>query len=128
MAHVLLIEPDTILASTYRQALQHAGHTVACVHTAQDAVYEADNSKPDVVVLELQLAAHDGIEFLHEFRSYPEWQRTPVIVNSAMHPAMLAPVRQALEYDLGVTTCLYKPQTTLQQLLRAIALQAAKTV
>jgi CheY-like chemotaxis protein len=120
MAHVLLIEPDTVLARTYMQALQHAGHTVAHASGAQDAVNEADGKRPDVVVLELQMAVHDGVEFLQEFRSYPEWQEIPIVVNTSIIPAALAPVRQALEHDLGVVTCLYKPRTTLQQLISAV--------
>lgn len=68
--HVLLIEPNTLLAATYRQALQHAGHEVRHVTGAQAAVMAADGRTPDVVVLELQLPQHSGLEFLHEFRSY----------------------------------------------------------
>jgi CheY-like chemotaxis protein len=128
MAHVLLIEPDTVLARTYKQALQHVGHTVAHACGAQDAVNEADNRPPDLVVMELQMAMHDGIEFLQEFRSYAEWQRIPVVINTSIAPAALAPVLQAFERDLGVTTCLYKPRTTLRQLISMVNLHVAGAV
>ena len=120
MANVLLIEPDAALARPYVQALQHVGYTVRHAANAQDAVLAADESKPDVVVLELQMAVHDGVEFLHEFRSYPEWQTIPVIVNSHIAPTNLEPVRVALETDLGVVALLYKPRTTLQQLISEV--------
>lgn len=120
MAHVLLIEPDAVLARTYMQALQHVGYTVAHARSAQDAVNEADDTLPDLVVMELQIAMHDGIEFLQEFRSYPEWQRIPVVINTSITPAVLAPVLHALAHDLGVTTCLYKPHTTLQQFISTV--------
>jgi two-component system, cell cycle response regulator DivK len=126
MAHVLLIEPDTALARTYRQALQHSGYTVDHAGSAQDAVNQADSQKPDVVVMELQIAVHDGIEFLQEFRSYPEWQDIPVIVNTSTAPTALAPARPALQRDLGVTDCLYKPRTTLQQLISAVKSRIAE--
>jgi DNA-binding response OmpR family regulator len=120
MAFVLLIEPDTELARTYAQALQLAGHESATAATAQAAIDAADQRTPDIVVLELQLPAHNGIEFLHEFRSYAEWQTTPVIINTYTSPQQLAPARRALAEDLGVRATHYKPQTSLQLLLRSI--------
>jgi DNA-binding response OmpR family regulator len=125
MTHVLLIEPDTTLARTYMQALQHAGYTVAHARGAQDAINEADTKLPDVVVLELQMAGHDGVEFLQEFRSYPEWQQVPVIINTSITPLALAPVERVLADDLGATPCLYKPRTTLQQLISAVTTRIA---
>jgi CheY-like chemotaxis protein len=128
MTHILLIEPDTVLARTYMQALQHVGYTVARAAGAQEAINEADGKVPDIVILELQMAVHDGVEFLQEFRSYPEWQRIPIVVNTSIAPVALAPVRYALEHDLGVKACLYKPRTTLQQLISAVKLQLIGTV
>ena len=120
MANVLLIEPDAVLARTYIQALQHVGHDVSYAASAQDAIAAADETKPDVVVLELRMAVHDGIEFLYEFRSYPEWQHIPIIVNSHIAPGNLEPVSAALQDDLGVVALLYKPSTSLQQLISQI--------
>lgn len=125
MAKILLIEPDNALARTYVQALRHAGHLVGHAGDAQAAIQAADEVTPDIVVLELNLAVHDGIEFLHEFRSYHEWQKIPVIVNSYLNPISLEPVRQELERGLGVTACLYKPYTSLQQLISVVNRQAA---
>jgi CheY-like chemotaxis protein len=127
MAKVLLIEPDVVLARTYVQALQHAGHEVRHAVGAQDGVNVADGFPLDVVVLELQLAAHNGIEFLHEFRSYPEWGSIPVVINSNMSSAALAPVGAVLERDFGVTACLYKPRTSLEQLIRAVNQQVGNS-
>lgn len=120
MQKVLLIEPDAALARTYMQALQHVGYVVTHVNSAQDAIDAADAQTPDAVVLELQLAVHDGIEFLHEFRSHSEWQSIPVIVNTNLTPQALAPVQGALAGDLGVVEVLYKPRTSLQQLISSV--------
>jgi CheY-like chemotaxis protein len=125
MANVLLIEPDAVLARTYIQALQHVGHIVSYAACAQDAILAADEAKPDIVVLELRMAVHDGIEFLYEFRSYPEWQHVPVVVNSHIAPSNLEPVRTALQDDLGVVALLYKPKVSLQQLISQVNGQVA---
>lgn len=75
--NVLLVEPDTKLAGMYKTALESAGHKVFWALDAQSAVHLADDSAPDLVVLEIQLTSHSGIEFLYEFRSYNEWQDIP---------------------------------------------------
>lgn len=116
--HILLIEPDKLLAATYRQALERAGHKVAVAHDAQAAINVADASLPELVILELQLIEHNGIEFLYEFRSYPEWQTIPVIVNS--WAALDSYTAEILQQKLYVTAYHYKPQTTLRQLLESI--------
>ncbi|HSX31781.1 MAG TPA: response regulator [Candidatus Saccharimonadales bacterium] len=121
MAYVLLIEPNTVLAQAYTQAMQFAGYRVGHCTSAQAAISEADKQVPDVVILELQLPVHNGIEFLQEFRSYPEWKHVPVIVNTVIAPSRFADgASAALKRDLGVETIVYKPRTSLQDLLRAV--------
>ena len=118
--NVLLIEPDRVLAETYQKALEAAGHKIVVCASAQAAIFAADNAKPDIVVLELQLIEHSGIEFLYEFRSYPEWQDTPVIVHSQVPPAEFSASKDILEGELGVRAYYYKPLTSLRALLRAV--------
>ena len=114
---ILLIEPDKILADIYSQALAESGHTVNWQPDAQQAVLAADERKPDAVILELQLAAHNGVEFLYEFRSYSEWQDIPVVVLSTVPDVSLSPTLQS---QLGVVAYHYKPRTTLKQLLEVL--------
>ncbi|HYH74321.1 MAG TPA: response regulator [Candidatus Saccharimonadales bacterium] len=125
MAHVLLVEPNKVLARTYIRALEHGGHTVGHATGAQEAVDVADDHQPAVVVLELQLGARDGIEFLHEFRSYPEWQGVPVILHTQVTPVALAQFQRVLASDLGVVASLYKPQTSLVKLISTVNIQVA---
>jgi len=103
MANILLIEPDRVLADTYGQALTVAGHHVVAAATAQAAIQAADAMEPSLVILELQLVEHSGIEFLYEFRSYLDWQ-----FNNS---------RELLKDELGVQLYLYKLHTSLRELL-----------
>lgn len=125
MSHVLLIEPDLVLAETYRQALLADGHQVVCCASAQAAIISADQHPPDVIVLELQLVEHSGIEFLYELRSYPEWQTIPVIVQTHVPPAEFNANRHLLTEQLHVRTYLYKPHSTLRQLTEYVGSQLA---
>ena len=121
MVRILLLEPDALLARTYRHALKQVGYMVEVRPTAQAAIHASDAQKPDVVVTELQLVAHSGIEFLYEFRSYADWLSVPIIIHTHVPPAEFADARDLLMNELGVREYLYKPQTTLKQLLRSIS-------
>src|SRR3954465_15447238 len=88
---------------------------------AQTAVMVADQHQPDLVILELQLVEHSGIEFLYEFRSYAEWQGIPAIIHSLVPPGEFQSNRQLLEDELGVAAYLYKPRTSLRQLLNTVS-------
>lgn len=120
MAHIILIEPDRVLAETYRAACVQAGHTLVPCASAQAAVMASDQRCPDVVIAELQLVQHSGIEFLYEFRSYPEWQTIPLIIHSSVPPAEFSGSEAVFRQQLGMSQYLYKPLTSLGQLLRTI--------
>lgn len=115
--NVLLIEPDIQLGAIYKQAIEQAGHIVSWQRAAQSAIEAADKQKPDVVVLELQLARHNGVEFLYEFRSYPDWEQVPIILHTSV---TMLPVSKELLERFGVQTLHYKPQTTLGELIASI--------
>lgn len=116
---ILLIEPDTILANNYTDAIQQDGHSVNWQANAQAAIHQADIDRPDIIILELQLPSHNGVEFLYEFRSYPEWQDIPVIVLSLVPEESFVGGAKLFE-QLGVKRFLYKPQTKLRQLLKTV--------
>jgi DNA-binding response OmpR family regulator len=119
MAHILLIEPDAILAHSYKTALEQVGHSVAWQVHPQHAINSMDSKLADVVILELQLAKHNGVEFLHEFRSYPEWGTIPVILHTMLHTNHPA-VHQSLWQNFGISAHLYKPQASLADLVRTV--------
>lgn len=119
MSRVLLIEPNRILADAYSQGLERTGHTVTWLTNAQDAMASLDQHMPDVVVIELQLAVHNGIEFLYELRSYADLARLPVIVHSFLpqHEFM----QGITAANLSVHEYLYKPKTSIADLSRAVS-------
>jgi DNA-binding response OmpR family regulator len=125
MAKILLIEPDKILADTYARALEQAGHKVTHCFTAQTAVLVADQAKPELVILELQLVEHSGIEFLYEFRSYSDWQDVPVLIHTTVPISEFADNLELLKSELNVAGYLYKPQTDLKDLVAAVNRQLA---
>jgi DNA-binding response OmpR family regulator len=119
MADILLIEPDKILAGHIQSYFANANHKVMVHHDLQQAITAIDKTKPAVVILELQLAGRSGIEFLYEFRSYPDLQSVPVIIFSGLKPDDLAAYSSVLK-TLNVASTLYKPETRLSDLVAAV--------
>ncbi len=113
MAHILIIEPDKILAKQYSQALLDDNHKVSLATGAESALPILDE-KVDVIVLELQLGQHNGLEFLYEIRSYDDLADVPVIILSNVNPVH---VTSAETYKLlTIAAYLYKPETKLSKL------------
>lgn len=117
--NILIVEPNRLLADVYVRHLQAAGHAARAVRSAQDAVHAADEQMPDVVIVELQLPKHNGVEFLYEFRSYSEWLHIPIIIHSFVPPQEYSNC-EMLKRELGVVESLYKPNTSLHQLGMAV--------
>jgi DNA-binding response OmpR family regulator len=113
---VLLIEPDHILSEVYGSAFKKAGFKIRVCVSAQDSISAIDKKKPDLIVLEIQLAGHSGFEFLHELRSYEDLLNIPVIVYSSVPEISFENNKQLLK-KLGVTRYLNKSKTSINQLV-----------
>jgi len=113
--NILLVEPNKILAQAYGNELQALGIKVAWAPGAESAIRLIDKKQPDIVVLEPKLAGHSGVEFLHEFRSYEDWQDIPVIIYSSV-PEYSFGADEAVWQKFGVERYLDKSRVSIKQL------------
>lgn len=118
--NILMIEPDIILARLQKSFLEKKGFSVDWTASAQEAITLADAKRPDVVLLEMLLPRHNGIEFLYEFRSYDDWNNIPIIVNSHVSKKSFG-LDDTLWSRLGIKHYLYKPLTSLDMLHTKLA-------
>lgn len=125
---ILLVEPDVVLANIYQKSLESSGHHVRVSATGQQAIDLMDHDIPDVIILEIQLAGHNGIEFLYEMRSYGEWLETPVIVLSNVPQSEFRDSHEVLIKYLKISQYLYKPATSLDKLLGVLESLETKTL
>lgn len=119
MCKILFIETDSVLAANLQIFFQRLGHEIDWHVDPQLAVFSADENRPDVIVLDLMLAGRSGVEFLYEFRSYPDWQNLPVVVFSNVSERELGQCISSFP-QLNISAYHYKPQTTLSQLAETI--------
>ncbi len=115
--HILLVESDPFVATSVVRFLRQLHATVQVSITAQAAIQACDIQIPDVIILDISLTGHSGIEFLHEFKSYSDWQSLPIIAWSMQS---YTPAQQKALHMLGAQHVLYKPHATLQALWQHI--------
>jgi DNA-binding response OmpR family regulator len=119
MIRILLIETDHLIAANVADFLRAEGYEVVWHKDPQSAIESTDKHHPDVVVMDLVLSAHNGVEFLYELRSYPEWHKLPVIIFSNVAQTDLEAVHQGLEH-LDILAYHHKPITSLRQLAKSV--------
>jgi DNA-binding response OmpR family regulator len=119
MSHVLIVDADRRLRSAYSRALEAEDHVVAQAASAQAAIGACEDKKPDIIVLELQLQGHSGVEFLQELRSYPEWNAVPVLLHTFVPRESLQNFDQAFK-TYGIVGYTYKPDTSLKKLVSLV--------
>lgn len=127
MKKLLLVEPDRSLADTYTETFKNAGYKVDVSTSAAMAVSLCEKTIPDLIVLELQLQGHSGVEFLHELRSYSEWQNIPVVLHTYVPEAKLVKFNKSFK-TLGIIGYAYKPATSLKQLVGIVNEHTLATV
>lgn len=115
MKQILIVDADRTLSATFATYLEAQGASVGLAVSAQSAVLVCEEKTPDIIILELQLVGHSGVEFLHELRSYAEWQHIPVLLHTNIPERDLTGFDEAFE-TLGVVGYLYKPDTSLKKL------------
>lgn len=119
MIDVLLVEPDQVLSKTYQTAFNKAGLKAVGCHSAERAIAMIDVTNPKVIVLELQLGEHNGVEFLYEMRSYSDLEKIPIIIHSRIAKE-ISGIDSKVQSQLGIKTYCYKQQTKLSQLVDVV--------
>lgn len=85
MIRVVIVEDDTWLGEQYVRVFSQAGFEAHYTSNAIEAIDAIDEVKPDILILDILLAATTGLTLLHELQSHSDLAAIPVIVctNSA---------------------------------------------
>jgi len=116
MTEVLLADDNPSDVYLIREALRE--HAVDCtLHVVSDGkdalgIISGETAKTDAVsisliILDLNLPRHDGIEILQKLRETPVFERTPVVVLTSSD----SPRDRVLATELGATRYLRKPSS-----------------
>ncbi|HEX9679362.1 MAG TPA: response regulator [Candidatus Saccharimonadales bacterium] len=119
MARILLVEDDRLLAGLYLDAMAKAGLKAVSVNDAQSAIDKLDDFKFDLMLLDLMLPAHNGLEVIYELQSHNDLKNLPVILLSATKlDAQFLTARQLKQ--MSIVEYLYKPDVLPNQLVETV--------
>ena len=123
---LLLVEDDVWLAELYRDIFElEPGCRVLMAGSATAALEVLDeNSNIDLIVLDMFLPEHNGVEFLHEMTSYNDINTIPVIILSSVYQHEFGMSKERWRH-YGVVEHLYKPETKPKDLVIAVKKQLA---
>jgi len=116
--NVVLAEFDTFLADSYSSLLSKF-FTIYHAKTAQQTIDILDTHKIDLLITDTILGRHNGVEIIHEMRSYEDWAKIPVIILSSL-PVADFPINKRSWTRYGIVSFLYKPVTKPGDLLREV--------
>ena len=119
MTRVLVVEDDPWIAWLIADELTERGYQVATASNGADALQQVEQSRPDVVVLDLMLPTMNGWDFVERYQDKTAGASLPILVVSAA-----GAVTRSMEAH-GVRCYLRKP-FDMQELARCVA-DAAST-
>lgn len=113
MKNILLIDQAQSTQKAIREIMD--GYNVSCAVDATTAINIASETTPDIIIIELSLGRHSGMEFIYEFRTYSDWQNVPIIIYSTirLEPSIL---QSKAWQNLRIGAYLYKPESSLKAL------------
>src|SRR5688572_16300666 len=106
VAHVLVVDDEQDIAGLIKHALERSGEIQAAIVGSGDAALRAINEKmPDLVILDLNLPALNGMEVCRILRSRPATASIPII----MLTARTGEADRVAGLDLGADDYVTKP-------------------
>ena len=120
---ILVVEDDRTLGSLLRSSLEPVGYAVETKGTGCEALAEAAEHHPDLVILDLKLPDMSGYDVCRELRKmYNRWD-VPILILSGMDK----PIDELRGFAHGADAYLTKPYE-LAELLKTVSLLLGQAV
>jgi CheY-like chemotaxis protein len=81
MKKILIVDDEEVIRMLYGEELEDEGYTVITTGTGHGLVELIEREQPDLIVLDIKMAEHDGLDLLQDIRK--EFYNIPVILCSA---------------------------------------------
>ncbi len=116
MPTVMVVDDTAIVRETVSKLLRREGFQTICAANGQEALNALQNSKADLVLLDITMPIMDGFVCLDTLRNDARFQALPVI----MLTAMTDDEYQFRAHKLGATDYLIKTKFTLDDMLNRV--------
>jgi CheY-like chemotaxis protein len=81
MKKILIVDDEEVIRMLYAEELEEEGYEVVTAGSGRGLVEMIQEGKPDLVILDIKMAEHDGLDLLQDIRR--EFYDIPVILCSA---------------------------------------------
>lgn len=113
---ILIIEDEQMVVSTLKGRLKASGFNVLVAENGSSGLKIAQESHPDLILLDIVLPVMDGITFLENLRKDDWGRKVPVIILSNLSKAETI----AESKEKGVNTYLVKTDWKLKEVIQKV--------
>src|ERR1051326_4353936 len=79
-ATILIVDDDEGVTQTFARMLKLEGFDVRTAMSAENGLVQAQEARPDAIILDLRMPLVDGLGFLRRLRAQDEQRQTPVAI------------------------------------------------
>jgi DNA-binding response OmpR family regulator len=79
-ATILIVDDDEGVTQTFARMLKLEGFEVRTAMNAENGLVQAQEARPDAIILDLRMPLVDGLGFLRRLRAQDEQRQTPVAI------------------------------------------------
>jgi len=81
MKRILIVDDEEVIRILYAEELEEEGYEVVTAESGHGLIEIIELEKPDLVVLDIKMAEHDGLDLLQDIRK--DFYNIPVVLCSA---------------------------------------------
>ena len=85
MPKIMVVDDDEDFTTLYKQYLRRAGFDAVAENQSSKAMELANATRPDLILLDLMMPEPDGFQLCRMLRADPNFQRTPIIIVTALN-------------------------------------------
>ena len=79
-AKILIVDDDEGVTQTFARMLRLEGYQVHTAGNAETGLLEAEQSRPDAIILDMRMPLLDGLGFLRRLRAQTDQRSVPVAI------------------------------------------------
>ncbi|MBE0669452.1 MAG: response regulator [Anaerolineales bacterium] len=115
---ILIAEDNETNVITIGENLESHGYEIQVAHDGLEAIAKAQETSPDIILMDIQMPLMNGLEAMRRLRAEPRFASTPIIAITAL--AMVGDRERCLE--AGATEYLSKPVSlkALRQMIETL--------